>query len=176
MVTLLAEIAEKTINSSINEFFERGELRALAAELKAMPSDGDTGRRLQLNFLLGWHYLRLGEVDSAVKHYLVAHRLLDLIKHRVPAEQISQAAFDTGIAFMRLGEVQNRALIHNADHCLLPIHESGVHQLQEGSRNATRYFTEVLEDPAGPPRDQTQGEVAAQHRLHDPGRIPRWRA
>jgi hypothetical protein len=151
MVRLLAEIAEKTINSSINEFFERGELRALAAELKAMPSDGDAGRRLQLNFLLGWHYLRLGEVDSAVEHYLVAHRLLNRVKHRVPAEQISQAAFDTGIAFMRLGEVQNRAVIHNADHCLLPIRESGVHQLQKGSRNATRYFTEVLEDPAALP-------------------------
>ena len=153
MVTLLAEIAEKTISSS-NEFFGRSEFRALAAELEGLPSNGEIGRRLQLNFLLGWHYLRLGEVDAAVEHYLVAHRLLNRVKHRVSAEQASKTAFDTGIAFMRLGEVQNRAVMHNADYCLLPIRESGVHQLQDGSRNATRYFTEVLENPAALPADK----------------------
>jgi hypothetical protein len=147
MVELLAGIAEEAINSN-NEFFGRVEFNSLAAELEALPSKGDIARRLQLNFLLGWHYLRLGEVESAVEHYLTAHRLLERVKHRVPAEQVSRTAFDLGVAYMRMGEVQNCPVMHSADRCLLPIPQGGVHQLRDGSRHATRYFSEVLEDQA----------------------------
>ena len=45
---------------------------------------------------------------------------------------------------MRMGEVQNCAVMHNADRCLLPIREGGVHKLREGSRSAVRYFTRMM--------------------------------
>jgi tetratricopeptide (TPR) repeat protein len=151
MVALLAEIAEKAIDGD-DEFFGRAVPLALEAELDDLDANSAVGRRLQLNFQLGWHYLRLGEVDDAVEHYLAADRLLSQVRHRVPAEQVSQLAYDLGVAYMRMGEIQNCAVMHNADRCLMPIREGGVHQLREGSRNAVRYFTQVLEEPTTQPR------------------------
>ncbi|MGH7806239.1 MAG: FG-GAP-like repeat-containing protein [Candidatus Binatia bacterium] len=49
-----------------------------------------------------------------------------------------------GVAYLRLGEEQNCVAHHNADSCLLPIREAGVHRHQEGARAAIAVYEKVL--------------------------------
>ena len=54
------------------------------------------------------------------------------------------------VAWLRHGETLNCANRHNAESCILPIRGAGIHTEPKGSREAIRYFVEVLEST---PRD-----------------------
>ena len=45
----------------------------------------------------------------------------------------------------RLGEQENCQAIHNAESCILPIREGGIHQIQRGSRGAIEKYKQILE-------------------------------
>lgn len=49
------------------------------------------------------------------------------------------------LSYLRLGEVQNCLASHNADSCLVPIRDEGVHRDQTGSRAAIREYLALLE-------------------------------
>jgi hypothetical protein len=94
---------------------------------------------------MGKHALRLGRVDEAIDRYREAWRMMEAAPTAPPAEYYLRTAYDTGVAYMRLGETQNCVLRHSSDSCLLPIQGEGVHVDQEGSIQAARYFLEVLQ-------------------------------
>jgi hypothetical protein len=50
---------------------------------------------------------------------------------------------------MRIGEMTNCVADHNPESCLAPIAGRGIHRFQEGSRNAIRILTEVLQQEPG---------------------------
>ena len=50
-----------------------------------------------------------------------------------------------GTAWLRFGEQQNCLTNHTIESCLLPLRGGGVHQLQQGSREAIEVFRSVLE-------------------------------
>src|SRR5262249_9471518 len=50
-----------------------------------------------------------------------------------------------GLCWMRIGELTNCLADHNPESCLAPIQGRGLHRFQEGSRNAMRVLTELLE-------------------------------
>jgi len=49
------------------------------------------------------------------------------------------------LANFRLGEQENCQAIHNAQSCILPIREGGVHQIQRGSRGAIEIYKQILD-------------------------------
>ncbi len=55
-----------------------------------------------------------------------------------------RAVFRLAVAHLRYGESQNCSARHNANSCILPIRGAGVHADPEGSRQAIRYFEEVM--------------------------------
>ena len=46
---------------------------------------------------------------------------------------------------MRRGETENCCARFTPDSCILPIRGGGIHSKEEGSRNAIKYFDEVLQ-------------------------------
>jgi len=46
---------------------------------------------------------------------------------------------------MRYGETQNCCLRNTPDSCIIPFQPSAIHTKQDGSRNAIKYFTELLQ-------------------------------
>lgn len=49
-----------------------------------------------------------------------------------------------GIAYLRIGEQENCIRNHNDETCIFPIQGKGVHQDQEGSRNAIEIYEQIL--------------------------------
>lgn len=84
-----------------------------------------------------------GQTEEAIKvlkrleKLTAGNRAADAYKRRAVAELL-------GIAYMRLGEQQNCIHHHTIDSCLLPIRGGGVHENQEGSRQAIAQFEKVL--------------------------------
>ena len=73
-----------------------------------------------------------------------------------------------GINALRRGEIENCLECVGPSSCIFPIADEAVHTQQAGSREAVKQFTaylRVARRPAGP--------LAAEHRLHDAGRVSR---
>ncbi len=50
------------------------------------------------------------------------------------------------LSHLRLGEQQNCLLNHTSASCILPIQQAGFHELEDGSREAIRLYTGLLEE------------------------------
>jgi hypothetical protein len=98
--------------------------------------------------------LSAGDNDSGI-------RQLEEVRHRWErsGETMSQAAKADlgqwlGIAYLRLGEMENCAHMHGQRACLFPLQRSAVHQLPRGAEGAVREFSALLE--ANPEDAQSQ--------------------
>ena len=118
----------------------------------------------RLNFDLGQALVRSGEAEQGIKHLLQSRAVLNELERQFAAlarqggdpQQLKriqlrmgnfsvQTAFYLGISNIRLGEDQNCSVQNLAEACILPIQGKGIHSQKEGSRNAIRYFREVLD-------------------------------
>ena len=133
-----------------------GDFRArhLRAELEAV----EAGRkkagffpqvtRWRLHFDLGREELQLGNEQRSLEHSDAAFRLLPQVENLLRADLPIRLRFQLGVSHLRVGETRNCCLRANPDSCILPIREGGIHTEPEGSRQAIRYFTQVLEHSA----------------------------
>ena len=133
-----------------------GDFRArhLRAELEAV----EAGRkkagffpqvtRWRLHFDLGREELQLGNEQRSLEHSDAAFRLLPQVENLLRADLPIRLRFQLGVSHLRVGETRNCCLRANPDSCILPIREGGIHTEPEGSRQAIRYFTQVLEQSA----------------------------
>jgi hypothetical protein len=128
-----------------NPYLGHARARELREQLAAAPEGVPDLRRWLFHKLLGRLELRLGNIDASIQHYLEAHRQLDLFAGEIPEDEVLKTIFEIGVAYMRMGETENCALRHTGESCIFPIGGAGVHQLPEGSRNAIRYFQEILD-------------------------------
>jgi len=133
-----------------------GDFRArhLRAELEAL----EAGRkkagffpqvtRWKLHFDLGREELQLGNEQRALEQSGAAFELLPQVENLLRPDLPIRLRFQLGVSHLRVGETQNCCLRANPDSCILPIREGGIHTEPEGSRQAIRYFTQVLERSA----------------------------
>ncbi len=99
---------------------------------------------------LGVAEVRFGEEKAGIEHLKAAYNLLPSVRDRLQRSRVDQTIFELGVAYMRMGETQNCVVQHGAERCILPLRGEGIHALPEGSTQAIRYFTEVLESsPSG---------------------------
>jgi tetratricopeptide (TPR) repeat protein len=87
-------------------------------------------------------YLKVGEEQKAV----------DILEKLVSEGQYKADALfmkgSLGIANMRLGERQNCVKSHTSESCVIPIVNTGIHQIKTGSKRAIEIYSEILEkDP-----------------------------
>ncbi|MBA2482212.1 MAG: CRTAC1 family protein [Planctomycetes bacterium] len=113
--------------------------------LEALPADAPAKDRFAMLYRLAKHELQLGRIATSIEHFTAADEMIPAVRHSVPDDMIHYLHFDTGVAYMRMGELANCCASNNADSCIVPIAGGGVHGDQVGSRAAIGYFTRVLE-------------------------------
>jgi len=128
-----------------NPFFGRNQVDELEKQLAALPAGVPDLRRWLYEGLLARHEMRIGRPEKAVEHALAAYRELGVFPGEIPQDKALETVFQTGVAYLRLGEVQNCARRHTSESCILPIRGGGIHLITEPATQALRYFTEVLE-------------------------------
>lgn len=104
--------------------------------------------RWRLHFDLGREELQLGNEQRSLEHSGAAFSLLPQVENLLRADLPIRLRFQLGVSHLRVGETQNCCLRANPDSCILPIREGGIHTEPEGSRQAIRFFTQVLERSA----------------------------
>ncbi|PYJ01030.1 MAG: hypothetical protein DME25_19125 [Verrucomicrobia bacterium] len=104
------------------------------AELFRKKLSGNLGpqQKVDAQIQMSLEYLFAGETETAIQELSATGPLLQTLPS--PGR----------LAHLRLGEQQNCVAQHTSYSCLLPIGREGVHTVQEGSRDAIRYFTRAL--------------------------------
>ena len=149
MLELLRQIAETAAEEHL--YLGSQTARRLRDRIASLAGDDSASGhwsklidRWQLYFDAGVAELHLGNERVGIENLSNAYRLLEKIRGRIRPLSVDKTVFYLGIGYMRLGETENCVARHSAESCILPIRKEGVHTLQEGSRKAIQYFSEVL--------------------------------
>ncbi|MDP6449806.1 MAG: CRTAC1 family protein [Lentisphaeria bacterium] len=145
MRAILGAIARQTADG--HPYLGDRRARELRATWAQRPAAGEEMRKWLVSCQLGVYELRLGRVTDAIEHLERARTLSSQLEVR--PEDAAGAVFDLAVAYLRLGEVENCCLRHNPESCILPIQGGGVHTESRGSRDAIRYFSEVIDMAPG---------------------------
>ena len=138
-------------------FFSDAPVRELEVRLTSTGAPADHATAYD-RFMLGSHQLRIGHTRDAIENLTLALEALAKLPPPPPevkrperfadyVEKIpgKEAAYELGLAYLRLGENDNCVCERGGDSCIFPIAGSGIHQHEEGSLGAIKYFTEVLD-------------------------------
>lgn len=93
-----------------------------------------------------------GKTQEAIQHLQELQHLKNTSRFVQGLEDHQEDQLDAllALAYLRLGEQQNCIINHTSASCIIPVHASGVHRLQEGSRKAIELLEKILKDN---PRD-----------------------
>ena len=152
------------------EYFGRKQHHRRRRLLQELSSHADNLERIWALYTAGNASLHFDEFpQSAIELLTEANQLLPEVDFPDPDMKIqafNDTKFALGLAYLRLGETENCCLRHSGESCILPIQGGGIHRQEEGSRQAIRYFTEMLEfNAASARRGQSVNWHAAAHWL-----------
>jgi hypothetical protein len=169
MLSILHEIKERAPDEHL--FYGQRQPEKLRRKLAAL---GPQASPLEL--ITALHALGYAEIwyeptpRRAIERLTQAKALLAKLAD-ADAGWSKRLKFHLAVAYLRLGETENCCLRANAESCILPIQGGGVHSQEEGSRQAIKYFLEVLEETRlrqRPTYLARSRDLAAERRLHDP--------
>jgi len=150
MLEILQDIKDRA-PAEHQYFGQRDHIKA-RERLEKLAPDAGSFSRFSLLGEVGYNELLYDDIQLAIGHLLEAYQLLpDVAAEKPEAVKAAslQVKFILGVAYLRLGETQNCCLRHSSESCILPIRGDGVHTRQEGSKNAIKYFLEVLQETEG---------------------------
>jgi len=117
----------------------------MAEQLRAaIPLATNMGTLAQLRVELAQQLVRAGNTKEGLKTFNELPGFLAANQVRVSPRNRFLLELERGVAYLRLGEVENCQLNHTSDSCIFPIQKGGVHQLQSGSRSAMGIFQNLL--------------------------------
>ncbi len=153
MLKLLQEIRDRTPDD--NYYLGDAAVRQAKTQLAKLPVNATDSQRLPFHYNLGHGELRLGETEKAIEHLQWVYEHLSIFRAQAagaPKHLLSrfsgfeeEVIFYLAVAYLRRGETQNCVHCQSAESCVLPIRGKGIHQYQSGSRQAIKYFLELLE-------------------------------
>ena len=94
---------------------------------------------------LARHSLNSGDTPAAIRALDEFEKTVKDAGFQLQPQDQLRLSFQRGLCYLRLGEQDNCVINHTSESCLLPIRPAGYHRRPEGSREAIRYFTEVLQ-------------------------------
>jgi hypothetical protein len=145
MIALLKDVENRT--SEENMYIGDGKVRLLRARLARFPQDTPAQQRFKTLFDLGMGELAMGNEAAAIERLGEAYEMVDEARRAGVPERLALAiVFRLGVAHMRLGETQNCCHRNTPESCILPIRGGGIHTNREGSRQAIKYFMQVLRE------------------------------
>ncbi len=137
-----------------NRYQGDGLVRQLEGQLATLDDRSPLELRWRLRRLLGVALLRAGAERRGVERLTEAYELLPEVAAEIGAERANETIFQLGVGYMRIGETQNCCSRFTPESCIVPIRGGGIHTKPEGSREAIRYFAEVMRN------------LPAEHDLH----------
>jgi hypothetical protein len=141
MLRILADLAEQT---GSHPYLGDDDVRRARSQAENLgPADPDIAH-WSIHYQLGVGELRLGNEEAAIQALERAHALLPRVRAQIGADQTSNTILRLGVAWLRLGEVQNCCARNAEGSCIVPIRGDAVHTEVQGSENAMRAFTELL--------------------------------
>ena len=143
MISLLQEIKLRSIGENV--YIGDGKARALRAQLAGLNPATPTQKRAELHYALGEAEIRLGNERASIEHYQKALALLPGGLVGPNRSKTVGVQLRLGVAWLRLGETENCCLRQSPDSCILPIRGGGVHQKREGSSEAIKCFSRILQ-------------------------------
>ena len=117
---------------------------SLQAELR---SERDPIRRLILQRELAQQYVAGNAAEPGIA---LLEKLIGEYRGKLPPRDIETLKGDLALAWFRLGEQQNCTWSPNADACIFPIKDEGIHKERRGAAEAAKRFAELLENPVDP--------------------------
>tara|TARA_Y100000588_G_scaffold247366_3_gene261783 strand:+ start:1623 stop:3875 length:2253 start_codon:yes stop_codon:yes gene_type:complete len=159
MLRLLNQIAIEA--SEVNSYVGEGALRQARKNLAALPPSVMGERRWRLTMEAAEQELRMGNEDDAIS--LFSKSLTLVPSTSADSFWRSYTYYRLGVAYMRLGETQNCTRHPNAESCILPLREGGIHSAQEPSRNAIDVFTRVLDETPQPTAENLEEQLPSLH-------------
>ncbi len=172
---MLALLDEIEAGAGDNPFLGDNKAKRYRRQLRlAEKSGADALGQWRVRFELGQQELNLGNTDEAIRLLGEAYALLPRVDfgsedsggrksgHGAAYWQ-NLTRLHLGVANMRRGEVENCCQEHTGQSCILPIQGEGVHRERRGSRDAMRYFLEILENrpPVRDPVEEFECEKTA---------------
>jgi hypothetical protein len=139
MVRLLADL------SASAKIWRNPYLNDRRAELiPTLEPPRDPRRRLDFGLSVANEYLRAGRTKEAIRSFESLWQRVAANPQMRDSPGAREVQSLLAISYMRLGEQQNCIENHEADSCLLPIRDKGVHVDQTGSRAAIRLLSAIL--------------------------------
>ncbi|HKQ40297.1 MAG TPA: FG-GAP-like repeat-containing protein [Verrucomicrobiae bacterium] len=130
------------------EFGERNayENRARVKELQAeLPQAREVSRRIAMQYELALEQLNLGDPEATLTTLTNLNREARAARVRISVTDRRDIRLLEGLAYLRLGELENCVHHHNPESCLLPIRGAGEHLQRRGAENAEMIFRELAE-------------------------------
>ena len=156
MLSILKRIKDRS--SEEHPYFGLGQDRKLRHMLANLAPGSSNARRFQILSRLGLNELLCEETPQlAIEHLTQAYDLLEQLKfpdRKIKQFQSNRVKFTLAVAYLRLGETENCCLRYSSESCILPIRGGGLHTEQKGSRQAIKYFQEVLDGTRGSTEQQ----------------------
>ena len=140
MALLLDQLAGKSRPMN-HPFMNRERVAAMRATMAANPATSDS---YQMLFNLGTELLNAGENEKALETFAQLERSSRRTGQWQGKDQIN-AILNQALCHLRMAEQRNCLSNHNADSCLVPIQGGGIHQWQDGSRQAIGLLTNLLQ-------------------------------
>jgi hypothetical protein len=99
--------------------------------------------RLALQLSLINEYLNVGDPEKSLGVVTNLLREMNTSRFALSPKDRRNIRLLEGLAYLRLGELENCIGHHNPDSCLLPIRNGGQHARRRGAENAEGVFTEL---------------------------------
>lgn len=115
--------------------------------LDSLAQNKSIEEKTDLKYQAAIESLRAGQTEEAIR---LLNELSDIIRNDSLLSQSGALRIhlreQLALCYLRLGEQQNCLINHTSASCILPVQEAGFHRLQEGSREAVRLYTSLLEE------------------------------
>ena len=142
MIAALQEVIRRTPDE--NGYVGNRLLRETRKKLEALGPTASAAEQWSPKYRIAMYELRLGNEDVAIELFNEVYRTFSATPAARKKSNFSKLALQMGIAHLRLAETQNCCQRYTVDSCLFPIQGKGIHEEQEPSRTAIKYFTQTL--------------------------------
>lgn len=143
MIRELNRVARES--SRNNPFLGIGPLLEARKTVEQLPANTDPLRRAHFLSVLGWEYLRHGDVDRAIE---TLERAISIVEE-TGFTGVTEAHRSLILAYFRLAENENCCARNTPESCIFPLEGRGVHQQRRGGERTLELIREVA--PQLPP-------------------------
>src|SRR6185503_733746 len=129
----------RSLDPMLNPFLNQARVEKVEAQLKPLlavePTKDNFVQRYRTQVEYATELMNAGKPEEAFRNLKDVETFLKKYA-TFEGKEAERILLLTATASLRLGEQENCLAHHNADSCLMPIRDQGVHEEQRGSRGA----------------------------------------